>query len=111
MPALRRIEADLQANDGGPHGGEHKQVDLFSEIHLNELQRLEKAVEQAESDKQLLTVSLREAQSQAERSQAELQGLGTRIASLGTHVNSLQALRQRLVPNGNPVRPYLLSCL
>ncbi|KAF4522826.1 hypothetical protein B566_EDAN008088 [Ephemera danica] len=102
MPALRRIEADLQANDGGPNGGDHKQVDLFSEIHLNELQRLEKAVEQAEGDKQLLTLSLREAQGQAERSQAELQSLGARIATLGAHVDSLQALRQRLLPQGTP---------
>lgn len=45
LPVLKRIEADLKSNAdlASPDG---KQVDLFSEIHLNELKKLEKQVEQ-----------------------------------------------------------------
>ncbi|XP_065338814.1 protein bicaudal D [Cloeon dipterum] len=99
MPELRRIEADLQSDENAPKSKD-KQVDLFSEIHLNELQRLEKAVEQAETDKQLLTQSLRDAQGQSEKSQAELQGLSARIATLGAHMESLLSLKERLLPDG-----------
>lgn len=106
MPELRRIEADLQSDENAPKGKD-KQVDLFSEIHLNELQRLEKTVEQAETDKQLLTQSLRDAQAQSEKSQAELQGLSARIATLGAHVESLVLLRKRLVPQGVTVSSTL----
>jgi len=43
LPVLKRIEADLKSSTNtdisSPDG---KQVDLFSEIHLNELKKLEK---------------------------------------------------------------------
>jgi protein bicaudal D len=47
LPVLKCIEADLKsgtnADINSPDG---KQVDLFSEIHLNELKKLEKQLEQ-----------------------------------------------------------------
>lgn len=47
LPVLKRIEADLKSSSNtdisSPDG---KQVDLFSEIHLNELKKLEKQLEQ-----------------------------------------------------------------
>lgn len=45
LPVLKRIEADLKSGSdmASPDG---KQVDLFSEIHLNELKKLEKQLEQ-----------------------------------------------------------------
>ena len=47
LPVLKRIEADLKSGSNtdisSPVG---KQVDLFSEIHLNELKKLEKQLEQ-----------------------------------------------------------------
>jgi hypothetical protein len=47
LPVLKRIEADLKSGSNtdidSPDG---KQVDLFSEIHLNELKKLEKQLEQ-----------------------------------------------------------------
>lgn len=44
IPVLKRIEADLQNTElSFP---ETKHVDLFSEIHLNELKKLEKQLEQ-----------------------------------------------------------------
>lgn len=44
LPVLKRIEADLQSSD--LMSSEAKHVDLFSEIHLNELKKLEKQLEQ-----------------------------------------------------------------
>lgn len=51
MPVLKRIEADLSGSgdDLASPGG--KQVDLFSEIHLNELKKLEKQLELVETEK------------------------------------------------------------
>nr|CAD7432557.1 unnamed protein product [Timema monikensis] len=96
LPVLKRIEADLKSGSSGdissPDG---KQVDLFSEIHLNELKKLEKQLEQAENDKLLLTQNLRDSQSSVERSQSELQVFMARILQLAAHVDSLQHLRQK----------------
>lgn len=44
MPVLKRIEADLQNTVLASPDSKH--VDLFSEIHLNELKKLEKQLEQ-----------------------------------------------------------------
>jgi protein bicaudal D len=44
---LKRIEADLKSgSDADIDSPDGKQVDLFSEIHLNELKKLEKQLEQ-----------------------------------------------------------------
>ncbi|XP_012253235.2 protein bicaudal D isoform X3 [Athalia rosae] len=93
-PALRRIVADLKQEPGTPVDG--KQVDLFSEIHLNELKKLEKQLEQAESDKALLTQNLRESQAAVEKSQGELQSFVARIVHLAAHVQSLHHLHSKL---------------
>ncbi|PSN58008.1 Protein bicaudal D [Blattella germanica] len=57
LPVLKRIEADLKSGSNtdisSPDG---KQVDLFSEIHLNELKKLEKQLEQNVAIDQLSTV-------------------------------------------------------
>ncbi|GLH13771.1 Protein bicaudal D [Gryllus bimaculatus] len=96
LPVLKRIEADLKSGSSAeissPDG---KQVDLFSEIHLNELKKLEKQLEQAENEKLLLTQNLRESQGSVERSQAELQVLMARLLQLAAHVDSLYHLRQQ----------------
>ncbi|RZF44727.1 hypothetical protein LSTR_LSTR000679 [Laodelphax striatellus] len=46
MPVLKKIEADIK-NTSDLASPDGKQVDLFSEIHLNELKKLEKQLEQA----------------------------------------------------------------
>ncbi|KAJ9592414.1 hypothetical protein L9F63_015934, partial [Diploptera punctata] len=96
LPVLKRIEADLKSHSNtdisSPVG---KQVDLFSEIHLNELKKLEKQLELAESDKLLLTQNLRESQASVERSQGELQAFMARLVQLAAHVDSLQHLQHK----------------
>lgn len=93
LPVLKRIEADLKSSDlASPDG---KQVDLFSEIHLNELKKLEKQLEQVEGEKMMLTQTLRDSQSVAEHSQAELQALVARLMQLRAHIDSLEHLRSQ----------------
>ncbi|XP_015597670.1 protein bicaudal D isoform X2 [Cephus cinctus] len=94
-PALRRIEADLKTQEPGTSAA-GKQVDLFSEIHLNELKKLEKQLELAESEKALLTQNLRESQYAVEKSQGELQSFMARIVQLAAHVQSLHHLHLKL---------------
>ena len=94
-PALRRIEADLKTQEPGTSAAS-KQVDLFSEIHLNELKKLEKQLELAETEKALLTQNLRESQYAVEKSQGELQSFVARIVQLAAHVQSLHHLHSKL---------------
>ncbi|KAM0731246.1 Protein bicaudal D [Formica fusca] len=94
-PALRRIEADLKTQEPGTSASD-KQVDLFSEIHLNELKKLEKQLELAETEKAHLTQNLRESQYAVEKSQAELQSFVARIVQLAAHVQSLHHLHSKL---------------
>ncbi|XP_043284655.1 protein bicaudal D isoform X2 [Venturia canescens] len=94
-PALRRIEADLKTQEPGTSTA-GKQVDLFSEIHLNELKKLEKQLELAESEKSVLTQNLRESQHAVEKSQGELQSFVARIVQLAAHVQSLHHLHSKL---------------
>lgn len=70
----------------------NKQVDLFSEVHLHELRKLEKQLESVEKEKQSLVQNLRDNQSAVERSQSELQTFLARLAQLGAHVDSLRRL-------------------
>ncbi|KAL0132289.1 hypothetical protein PUN28_000224 [Cardiocondyla obscurior] len=94
-PALRRIEADLKTQEPGTSATD-KQVDLFSEIHLNELKKLEKQLELAETEKAHLTQNLRESQYAVEKSQTELQSFVARIVQLAAHVQSLHHLHSKL---------------
>ncbi|KAL6255176.1 hypothetical protein P5V15_013509 [Pogonomyrmex californicus] len=99
-PALRRIEADLKTQEPGTSATD-KQVDLFSEIHLNELKKLEKQLELAETEKAHLTQNLRESQYAVEKSQAELQSFVARIVQLAAHVQSLHHLHSKLPEKQN----------
>lgn len=98
-PALRRIEADLKTQEPGTSTTGGKQVDLFSEIHLNELRKLEKQLELAELEKTHLIQNLRESQYAVEKSQGELQSFVARIVQLAAHVQSLQHLHSKLPEN------------
>lgn len=77
------------------------QVDLFSEIHLNELKKLEKQLEMAETEKATLTQNLKDSQSAVEKSQTELQSFIARIVQLAAHVQSLQHIHSKLPEKQN----------
>lgn len=91
--ALKRLEADLSTELKTPDGNK---CDLFSEIHLNELKKLEKQLEHLESEKSHLTVNLRDAQVSLDKSQNELQNFIARLTLLVAHVDALQHIKKQV---------------
>lgn len=71
-------------------------VDLFSEVHVNELRKLEKQLEQLEKEKVALQQTVRDQQGLADRSHAELQAFIARLSQFTAHVDSLQHLQQNV---------------
>lgn len=92
---LKRLEtleaetADLKSPDG-------TKVDLFSEIHLNELKKLEKQLELIENEKMCLTANLRDAQQNLDKSQNEMQNFMAKLTLLAAHVDALQNLKKQI---------------
>lgn len=93
IPTLKRLEADLSNELKSPDG---TKVDLFSEIHLNELKKYEKQLEQLESEKANLTSNLRDAQQNLDKSQNDLQNFFAKVTLLSAHVDSLHHLRKQI---------------
>lgn len=91
--ALKRLEADLTTEIKSPDG---TKVDLFSEIHLNELKKLEKQLESMETEKSHLTTNLRDAQQNLDKSQNDLQNFMARLSVLAAHVDALQLLKKQV---------------
>ncbi|XP_031637021.1 protein bicaudal D [Contarinia nasturtii] len=91
--ALKRLEADLTTEIKSPDG---TKVDLFSEIHLNELKKLEKQLESMETEKSHLTTNLRDAQQNLDKSQNDLQNFMARLSLLAAHVDALQLLKKQV---------------
>ncbi|KAF0769492.1 protein bicaudal D, partial [Aphis craccivora] len=89
LPVLRKLENDIGSTMELPECGKH---DLFSEIHLNELKKLEKQLEQVENEKSLLTQNLKESQSASDKCKSDLENLASRIYKLGSHIRSLEHL-------------------
>lgn len=101
LPALKRIEDDLSSDLKSPDG---TKVDLFSEIHLNELKKLEKQLEHMEKEKTSLTANLRDAQQTLDRSQNDLQNFMARVALLAAHVEALHTLKKKVDSEKSPVK-------
>lgn len=93
IPTLKRLEADLSNELKSPDG---TKVDLFSEIHLNELKKYEKQLEMLENEKSSLTTNLRDAQQNLDKSQNDLQNFMAKVTLLAAHVDSLHHLRKQI---------------
>lgn len=93
---MKRIETTLNERQTETNDDPNKHVDLFSEVHLNELRKLEKQLEQLEKEKVTLQQNLRDNQCLIERSHGELQSFLARLSQLGAHVDSLQHLHQNV---------------
>lgn len=93
LPTLKRLEADLSNELKSPDG---TKVDLFSEIHLNELKKYEKQLELLEGEKTNLTTNLRDAQQNLDKSQNDLQNFMAKVSLLAAHVDSLHHLRKQI---------------
>lgn len=107
IPALKRLEADLSSELQSPDSS--TKVDLFSEIHLNELKKLEKQLEILETEKACLTNNLRDAQQNLDKSQNELQNFMARVTLLAAHVDSLYQLRKQIDSEEKLLCKYLIS--
>ncbi|XP_035222070.1 protein bicaudal D-like isoform X1 [Stegodyphus dumicola] len=66
--------------------------DLFSELHLSEVRKLEKQLEATENEKAKITSRLQETQQQLEKTKAELSDQNSRVHRMVEHINALIAL-------------------
>ncbi|XP_076065367.1 microtubule-associated protein Bicaudal D [Oratosquilla oratoria] len=96
-PALRKFESELLSSGGA--GNEQLGGDLFSEIHLNELRKLEKKVEEADHEKQQLTSNLKESQESLEKARGELDSEHARISHLLGHISALIKIHEQECPD------------
>jgi len=86
------IEDDRSAPDGSELR-QTKQVDLFSEIHLNQMKRLEKQLESVEGEKTVLSKSLKEIQEQLEKGKSALAIVQSTLVGIVSHVDALESLK------------------
>jgi len=95
-PALRKLESELM---GTGQGGDALGGDLFSEIHLNELRKLEKKLEETDHERSSLTMSLKESQEGVEKMKHELEAQHARVSGLIGHITALMKLHDQSSPN------------
>jgi len=86
-------EDERSLPDGSFDGRNTKQVDLFSEIHLNQMKRLEKQLESVESEKIVLSKSLKEIQDQLEKGKSAIGFVQSALVGIGSQVNALDSLK------------------
>uniref|UniRef100_A0A2M4AA30 Putative microtubule-associated protein bicaudal-d n=1 Tax=Anopheles triannulatus TaxID=58253 RepID=A0A2M4AA30_9DIPT len=101
IPALRdstlkRLEATLEAESADLKSPDGTKVDLFSEIHLNELKKLEKQLETMENEKLCLTANLRDAQQNLDKSQNDVQNFMSKLLVMAAHVDALHNLKKQI---------------
>ncbi|CAH0381680.1 unnamed protein product [Bemisia tabaci] len=92
LPSLQTIEADLKMDLASP---DNKQVDLFSEIHLNEIKKLEKQLELVETEKTSLVQKFKEAQASSDHNHKLLENIVARITKLDAYISSLDSLTKK----------------
>jgi len=94
--ALRRAEAEVGPDQGGQghHGPSDDGMvgDLFSELHMTEIRKLETLLEQTELDKQRVEVSLEESQASLEAARKEILEQKDNITSMKSHLGALAGL-------------------
>ncbi|XP_045501841.1 protein bicaudal D isoform X2 [Colias croceus] len=86
---------------GGSGGAElavDHHADLFSEVHLHEISRLEKQLEQAHNENAQLSTSLRSAQSSAESESAAATALRAGLQRAASRVSALKHLHAECGP-------------
>ena len=105
-PALKRIEADfitskqplLKEVDMAPKTGEGS--DLFSELHLTEVRKIEQALDDKELENLGLKDALNEAQKALDQSRREMAEQLIRVEELTNQVNNMAALTESQISDG-----------
>lgn len=105
--SIRGMPDDGIEDEGEPGGsssaelatamGDHH-ADLFSEVHLHEITRLEKQLEQAHNENSQLQASMRSAQATAENESAAAALLRTGLTRAASRVTALNALHADAAP-------------
>ncbi|XP_075980905.1 microtubule-associated protein Bicaudal D isoform X2 [Anticarsia gemmatalis] len=105
--SIRGMPEDGTEDEGEPGGsssaelatamGDHH-ADLFSEVHLHEITRLEKQLEQAHNENSQLQASMRNAQATAENESAAAALLRAGLTRAASRVTALHALHADCAP-------------
>ncbi|XP_034835412.1 protein bicaudal D isoform X1 [Maniola hyperantus] len=90
-------EGEAGASGAGELGADHH-ADLFSEVHLHEISRLEKQLEQAHNENSQLSSSLRLAQNTAESESSAASVLRAGLTRVCSRVSALHALHGDCAP-------------
>jgi len=90
---------------------QEKQVDLFSEIHLNQMKKLEKQLDGVEGERNALTKSLKEIQDQMEKGKCQVAHLQAAVATIMSHIEALNNLKHEISkkvekPDSSPVKMH-----
>ncbi|XP_046653913.1 protein bicaudal D-like [Daphnia pulicaria] len=100
-PLLQKLEASFLKTGGvtndGTEGGDGNNKgggDLFSEIHLNEVKKLERQLEQVEAEKGMLFQRLRDAQDSSDVARHEAASRHVQLAKLDAYLASLLHLHE-----------------
>ena len=97
MIQLGNLAQSIRENDESPRVEESGPAsDLFSEIHLNELQKLEKQLEGSESEKSQLNASLRDAKESLDKLNVCLASHLANAGQLNDHVSNLKDLQKEI---------------
>ncbi|XP_045521931.1 protein bicaudal D isoform X3 [Pieris brassicae] len=94
-------DGDEEGEAGGSGSAElavDHHADLFSEVHLHEISRLEKQLEQAHNENGQLSSSLRTAQTTAETESAAATALRTGLVRLASRLSALRHLHGECGP-------------
>ncbi|CAH2089335.1 unnamed protein product [Euphydryas editha] len=90
-------EGEAGASGAAELAADHH-ADLFSEVHLHEISRLEKQLEQAHNENSQLSTSLRAAQAAAESESAAASALRAGVTRVSSRVAALHALHADCAP-------------
>ncbi len=106
-PALRQIEADFSS--GPNQSSNDKQAaqsnaglvvgDLFSEIHLTEVRKLENILEQTEIEKSKLQQQLEEATHELEAARKEIEEQRDKISQMKGHLSAMASMTSNDLDN------------
>jgi protein bicaudal D len=93
-PQLQKFEADLlqsPTNDISPSNTQPSSLEgsLFGEVHLNEIKKLERMLEDADNQKLQLNQRLNESQLLLDKAQTELNNQSNKLSKFFENINSL----------------------
>jgi len=94
-PALKRIEADFASQkrslDEEPTPASGLVGDLFSELHMTEIRKLEQLLEQAEIEKSAMQCSQQDIRSELEKARLTMSDQQEKIAQMKAHMSAMSA--------------------